>query len=160
MKQQLESNKSFDFTKAYYSIDDWNFGYIDRRNLKIFFKKHGYIASNEDVIAILRRMDLDADARLTMQEFIEGITPEEPYSKAMKRQRSRSASKRDIKTSSTPTFKRKHSRKSSVLSRGGRDTGTAPTITIGDRPGDMLILKEDQKYPVRVQALDRSVNRI
>jgi Ca2+-binding EF-hand superfamily protein len=53
--------------------------------LKIFFKKHGYIASNEDVVAILRRMDLDADARLTKQEFIEGISPEEPYSKAMKR---------------------------------------------------------------------------
>ena len=65
MKQQLESNKSFDYSRAYYSIDDWNFGYIDRRNMKIFFKKHGYIASNEDVIAILRRMDLDADARLT-----------------------------------------------------------------------------------------------
>jgi Ca2+-binding EF-hand superfamily protein len=85
MKQQLESNKCFDFQKAYYSIDDWNFGYIDRRNLKIFFKKHGYIASNDDVVAILRRMDLDADARLSKQEFIEGISPEEPYSKAMKR---------------------------------------------------------------------------
>jgi hypothetical protein len=46
------------------------------------------------------------------------------------------------------------------MSRGGRDTGTAPTITIGDRPGDMLILNDDQKYPVRVQALDRSINRI
>jgi hypothetical protein len=41
--------------------------------MKIFFKKHGYIATNEDVVAILRRMDLDADARLTKQEFIEGI---------------------------------------------------------------------------------------
>jgi hypothetical protein len=30
-------------------------------------------------------MDLDADARLNKQEFIEGIKPEEPYSKAMKR---------------------------------------------------------------------------
>jgi hypothetical protein len=144
MKQQLESNKSFDCSRAYYSIDDWNFGYIDRRNMKIFFKKHGYIASNEDVIAILRRMDLDADARLTKQEFIEGISPEEPYSKAMKRQRSRSASKRQIRTSTTPTFKRHHSRKSSVLSRGGAGgSGTAQTITIGERPGDMLILNEN-----------------
>lgn len=150
MKQQLESNKCFDYQKAYYSIDDWNFGYIDRRNMKIFFKKHGYIATNEDVVAILRRMDLDADARLTKQEFIEGIQPEEPYSKAMKRQRSRSASKKQVKTSNTPTFKRHHSRKSSMVSRGGRDTGTAPTISIGDRPGDMLILNDEQRYPVRV----------
>jgi hypothetical protein len=30
-------------------------------------------------------MDLDADARLSRPEFIEGIKPEEPYSKMMKR---------------------------------------------------------------------------
>jgi hypothetical protein len=36
------------------------------------------------------------------------------------------------------------------MSRGGRDTGTAHTITIGERPGDMLVLNEEQKYPVRV----------
>ena len=85
MKQNLESNKAFDYNKAYYSVDDWNYGFIDRKNLKMFLKKHGYIASNEDVVAIIRRMDLDADARLTKQEFIHGITPEEPYSRAMKR---------------------------------------------------------------------------
>jgi Ca2+-binding EF-hand superfamily protein len=51
----------------------------------MFLKKHGFLASTADVVAIIRRMDLDADARLSMQEFIEGIKPEEPYSKAMKR---------------------------------------------------------------------------
>jgi hypothetical protein len=30
-------------------------------------------------------MDLDADARLSKQEFIEALKPEEPYSKLMKR---------------------------------------------------------------------------
>jgi len=30
-----------------------------------------------------------------------------------------------------------------MVSRGGRDTGTAPTITVGDRPGDMLILNDE-----------------
>lgn len=30
-------------------------------------------------------MDLDADARLCKSEFIDGIKPEEPYSKMMKR---------------------------------------------------------------------------
>jgi hypothetical protein len=44
-------------------------------------------------------MDLDADARLSKQEFIEGIKPEEPYSKAMKRQSSRSR-----KRNQTPKF--------------------------------------------------------
>ena len=85
MKQNMESNKAFDYNKAYYSIDDWSYGFIDRKNLKMFLKKHGFLASTADVVAIIRRMDLDADARLSMQEFIEGIKPEEPYSKAMKR---------------------------------------------------------------------------
>jgi hypothetical protein len=47
-------------------------------------------------------MDLDADARLSKQEFIQGITPEVPYSRAMKRQRSKSKGKR----SQTPKFNR------------------------------------------------------
>jgi len=107
----MESSKQFDYSKAYYSIDDWNYGHIDRRNLKIFLKKHGFLATSEDVVAIIRRMDLDADARLSKQEFIEGIKPEEPYSKAMKRQSSRSR-----KRNQTPKFQR-HSRKSSVMSK-------------------------------------------
>ncbi len=85
----MESSKAFDYNKAYQSIDDWNYGYVDKRNLKMFLKKHGHIATNEDVVAIIRRMDLDADARLTKAEFIEGIKPEEPYSRAMKRQASK-----------------------------------------------------------------------
>ena len=81
----MESCKQFDFDKAYNSIDDWNFGHIDKKNMKSFLKKHGYIAKNSDIISIIRRMDLDGDARLSRQEFIEGIRPGEPYSKMMKR---------------------------------------------------------------------------
>jgi Ca2+-binding EF-hand superfamily protein len=58
--------------------------------LKSFLRKHGKIASNEEVLSIIRRMDLDADARLSKKEFIEGIKPEEPYSKMMKRNESKS----------------------------------------------------------------------
>lgn len=43
------------------------------------------MASTAEAIAIIRRMDLDADARLSKQEFIEALRPEEPYSKLMKR---------------------------------------------------------------------------
>ena len=85
IKQRMESNKEFDYEKAFNSIDDWNYGYIDRKNLKSFLRKHGHLASNEEVMAIIRRMDLDADARLAKKEFIDGIKPEEPYSKMMKR---------------------------------------------------------------------------
>lgn len=56
----------------------------------MFLQKHGYKASTNEVMAIIRRMDLDADARLSRQEFIEAIKPEEPYSKVLKRSASKS----------------------------------------------------------------------
>lgn len=87
----MESNKQFNFNLAFNSIDDWNYGYIDRKNMKAFLKKHGYLAKNDEVMAIIRRMDLDADARLCRSEFIAAITPDAPYSKLLKQ---RSASKR------------------------------------------------------------------
>jgi Ca2+-binding EF-hand superfamily protein len=84
LKQRMESSKEFDYSKAFHSIDDWSYGYVDRKNLKSFFRKHGHLASTEEVMAI-RRMDLDGDARLSKQEFIDALKPEEPYSKMMKR---------------------------------------------------------------------------
>ena len=44
-------------------------------------------------MSIIRRMDLDGDARLTKQEFISGLIPDEPYSKLVKRQKERSKSR-------------------------------------------------------------------
>jgi Ca2+-binding EF-hand superfamily protein len=64
IKQRMESCKQFDYDKAFHSIDDWNYGYIDKKNLRSFLKKHNYLAPSDDLVAIIRRMDLDADARL------------------------------------------------------------------------------------------------
>lgn len=59
----------------YKAIDDWGYGFIDSRNLKSFFRNNKYKASDEDCLAILRRMDLDADSKLTKEEFLNGIEP-------------------------------------------------------------------------------------
>ena len=85
LKQRMESTKEFDYNKAFCSIDDWAYGYVDRKNLKSFLRKHGHPASSGEVMSIIRRMDLDGDARLSKQEFIDALKPEEPYSKMMKR---------------------------------------------------------------------------
>ena len=77
--------KSFCAKKAFYAIDDWQYGYIDKKNLKSFLRKHNYVASTAECMAIIRRLDLDADARLSKREFMMGIRPEEPYSKTLKR---------------------------------------------------------------------------
>lgn len=85
LKQRIDSTKNFDGVKAFHAVDDWAYGYIDKTNLKSFLRKHGYLASTAEAIAIIRRMDLDADARLSKHEFIESLRPEDPYSRLMKR---------------------------------------------------------------------------
>lgn len=56
-------------------------------------RKHGYLAKSKDVLQIIRRMDLDGDARLSKEEFIRALVPEDPYSKLVKRQKDKDRSK-------------------------------------------------------------------
>jgi Ca2+-binding EF-hand superfamily protein len=60
---------------VYSAIDDWGYGFIDTRNIKGFFRNNKFKAKDEDCIAIIRRLDLDADSKLTKEEFLEGIKP-------------------------------------------------------------------------------------
>lgn len=93
LRQGMQCNKQFHYLKAFQEIDDWAYGYIDAKNLKSFLRKHGYKAENSDVLTIIRRMDLDGDARLNYQEFIDGLTPSEPYSRFLKRLKEKSKPK-------------------------------------------------------------------
>lgn len=85
LKQEMDATKNFCVKKAFRAIDDWDYGFIDKKNLKSFLRKHNYIASTAECMAIIRRLDLDADARLSRQEFADGLKPEEPYSRVLKR---------------------------------------------------------------------------
>lgn len=88
-------------------------------------------------MAIIRRMDLDADARLSKQEFIAALQPEEPYSKVMKRSSSKSASR------GIPAFA--NVRKISDISR------------YKYKPDDLLKLNDNQKDTIRTFAMDRQI---
>ena len=46
-------------------MDDWNYGYVDKKNLKTFLRKVKYLATELEIMAIIRRLDLDADARIS-----------------------------------------------------------------------------------------------
>ena len=85
--------KQFNYEKAFLEVDDWSYGFIDKKNLKSFLRKHGYLAKSKDVLQIIRRMDLDGDARLSKDEFIRALIPEDPYSKLVKRQKDKERSK-------------------------------------------------------------------
>ena len=93
LRQDMDSNKQFDLAKAYAEIDDWNYGYIDKKNLRSFLTKHGVKASKTDVLRIIRRIDLDGDCRLTREEFIRALLPSEPYSRTTKKQKDKASTR-------------------------------------------------------------------
>ena len=67
---------------AFNDIDDWGYGFIDHKNLKAFMRKFGKVYDEQDIMAIIRRLDLDGDAKINRDEFISGMMPDKPYSKA------------------------------------------------------------------------------
>jgi Ca2+-binding EF-hand superfamily protein len=80
IKQDLASRYDCNYEQLYKFIDDWNYNYIDSANLKRFLYKAGHAANDSLLISIIRRFDLDADARLKQKEFIEGVKPTGDYS--------------------------------------------------------------------------------
>lgn len=64
-------------------LDSWGYGFVDPKSIKFFFKSLQSPIENDLCTAIIRRFDLDGDSRLTHAEFIHGVTPMEPHSKVL-----------------------------------------------------------------------------
>ena len=61
--------------KAFKAIDSENLKYIDEKSLRRFLKKIGNSPQKNELNAIMRRFDLDGDAKISFQEFVEALTP-------------------------------------------------------------------------------------
>jgi Ca2+-binding EF-hand superfamily protein len=75
MKQELASRYDYNLDHLYKEVDDWNYKAIDTANLKRFLVKTGVFPNDQLLIAIIRRFDLDADAKIKQAEFLEGLRP-------------------------------------------------------------------------------------
>lgn len=75
LKQDLVESYDFNADRLYGEVDDCNLKFIDHVILKRFLVKCGYVVDETRLLAIIRRWDLDADAKLSKSEFLEGITP-------------------------------------------------------------------------------------
>jgi len=73
MKRALENSYDYSVQKAFRAIDDWSYNYIDSSNLKRFLRSMGHIATKQELIAILRRFDMDGDAKINEAEFALGM---------------------------------------------------------------------------------------
>ncbi len=73
MKRALENSYDFSIQKAFRAIDDWTYNYVDSSNLKRFLRSMGHLATKQELIAVLRRFDMDGDAKINMAEFALGM---------------------------------------------------------------------------------------
>ncbi|CDW76041.1 ef hand family protein [Stylonychia lemnae] len=78
LKNVLSERYDYESKSLFKDVDDINYNYIDASNLRRYLIKTGQLATDQLLISILRRFDLDADARLSLQEFCDGIKPQTP----------------------------------------------------------------------------------
>ena len=109
LKQDLATCYDFNLDACYKVIDDCNFGFIDTSNLKRFLVKCCIYASDALLISIIRRMDLDADARLNKREFFDGIQPLENFTKGSLTEMKKATKKSNGRQAATATGHRKMS---------------------------------------------------
>lgn len=84
LKQRFESMMDYSPTAAYNCVDNSSLGFIDTKGIDNFFKRLFCKAIIlEDIMALIRRFDLDADGKLKPDEFLKGIKAQEPFSKML-----------------------------------------------------------------------------
>jgi len=75
MRHDLKNCDGFDAASLFSQVDDCGSNYIDAVNLKRYLMSHSYMPNDNLLLAVIRRMDLDSDAKLNFNEFTEIITP-------------------------------------------------------------------------------------
>lgn len=73
LKRTLEQSYDYSPQGVFRCVDDWNYSYIDKNNLKRFLRQVGVLAKKTQLVSIIRRFDTDGDAKVNFLEFQEGI---------------------------------------------------------------------------------------
>lgn len=83
LKRDLEVRYDYTPLSAYRSVDKYNDGRIDTFNLGSFLRSCGHYATEAELLAIVRRVDTDGDARLSYSETAEFLRSSNPPSRAV-----------------------------------------------------------------------------
>ena len=75
LKADLVSRFDYTMQDMFKELDDWNYKYIDMKNLKRFLIKTSVYPDDSALKAIIRRLDTDGDARLSFREFQMAVQP-------------------------------------------------------------------------------------
>lgn len=77
LKHELNTSLGFNAQALFKEVDDQGTNYIDASNLKRFLMKFGYLPNDNLLLSVIRRIDLDGDARLNFNEFMDIVRPQE-----------------------------------------------------------------------------------
>jgi Ca2+-binding EF-hand superfamily protein len=66
-------------------MDATHSGYLDKRGMQELFGKFNVNVGNDELNAILRRLDTDDDERLSYTEFADGLAPSQLSSQDIER---------------------------------------------------------------------------
>jgi len=69
LSAQLTAQVDFSAYAAFRSVDRYDEGSITTSNLQDFFRQFGNYLVEQEIFAIIRRIDTDGDARLCFEEF-------------------------------------------------------------------------------------------
>lgn len=78
IKKELESCNDFSARRLFKAIDEVRYGYLTESSIRMFLKRMGHQVLKPELIAIIRRFDLDGDSRISQAEFVEAIKPIAP----------------------------------------------------------------------------------
>lgn len=79
-KLKRELNIRYDWTAraAFETIDSLRDYTLNHRNIQTFLRLNGFVATDSEVIAIIRRLDSDGDNKVTLDEFADAVRPAVP----------------------------------------------------------------------------------
>jgi Ca2+-binding EF-hand superfamily protein len=79
-KHQLQARYDWSASGSFNAVDDLRLGHIESRHVDSFLRKNGHNALESELIAIIRRLDVDADQKITFSEWSDAMRPVNPPS--------------------------------------------------------------------------------
>lgn len=77
-KRALSLRYDWTARSAFETIDTFREYSINQRNIASFLRLNGFVATESELIAMVRRLDTDGDNRVTLEEFAEAMRPAYP----------------------------------------------------------------------------------
>lgn len=73
LKTDLHGRFDWNIHSVFNVLDQTHEGFLNYRNIQLFLRSQSFFATDEELIAIVRRLDADADQRVSYQEFCEAF---------------------------------------------------------------------------------------